>query len=425
MVSSRVAVDYAPASSFGWLDYDEKAAQRMREVLRAFEEKNTIDSLGLGVVRDALADQLFPGTSTIQTRARYFFFVPWIYQHPELRDVAPREVDRKARELEVELIKSLRAGYDNTHGEGVIGAKAGKRTKRLASSVYWNGLATFGLRLYDGRPSELRRMVLELGKRGGRVLRDDNGEVISGGTSLWARVPPPPENFPYEPITMDMTKAEAAYLAEAIQTKRPESLLAYLASRPERVADYEAPWDVEPDELPPKLRELVSHARRFSDVMHGANVLYNVMLCEAAQREGLDPEHAQPDEQRAALEEWEGGLQAQLEDIRRWFSDMPAFWRVVEAAGRVPERTRKFVEWWVRCVAEDPTAPRTNPAVRKQLELREAQIKSPPRLTNRRALERWNGQAFGAAQFSFRFATVQRFMADIAQGVEEDDDALA
>ena len=41
-----------------------------------FQEKESRDELGLGSVRDSFADQLFPGTSTIQTRLRYTLFVP-------------------------------------------------------------------------------------------------------------------------------------------------------------------------------------------------------------------------------------------------------------------------------------------------------------------------------------------------------------
>jgi len=52
----------------------------MLDVINAFSEKDTRDELGFGSVRDAFADTLFPGTSTIQTRARYFLFVPWIYE---------------------------------------------------------------------------------------------------------------------------------------------------------------------------------------------------------------------------------------------------------------------------------------------------------------------------------------------------------
>ena len=46
--------EYAPDSSFGWLDHDAAAAERMREVLQAFEEKSTVDALGFSAIRDAL-----------------------------------------------------------------------------------------------------------------------------------------------------------------------------------------------------------------------------------------------------------------------------------------------------------------------------------------------------------------------------------
>jgi Family of unknown function (DUF6361) len=39
-------------------------------------------SLGLGTIRDAFADMLFPGTSAPRIRPRYFLIVPWIYLRP-------------------------------------------------------------------------------------------------------------------------------------------------------------------------------------------------------------------------------------------------------------------------------------------------------------------------------------------------------
>jgi hypothetical protein len=51
-------------------------------VLDLFREKGTIDELGLGTIRDAFADMLFPGTSAPRTRPRYFLIVPWIYLRP-------------------------------------------------------------------------------------------------------------------------------------------------------------------------------------------------------------------------------------------------------------------------------------------------------------------------------------------------------
>lgn len=81
------------APFIGWVDYSPKERDRMRQALALFKENDTRDELGLGSIRDALADLLFPGTSTIQTRLRYFLFVPWIYQELDRRKVAPDKLD--------------------------------------------------------------------------------------------------------------------------------------------------------------------------------------------------------------------------------------------------------------------------------------------------------------------------------------------
>ena len=68
---------YTPTSSLGWLDLDATASERVATLLRSLDEPGTIDELGLGTVRDALSAMLSPGTSTIQTRLRYFIFLPF------------------------------------------------------------------------------------------------------------------------------------------------------------------------------------------------------------------------------------------------------------------------------------------------------------------------------------------------------------
>ncbi len=56
-------------SAFVWLDYSERERRKMLDVVDLFREHDTRDELGVGSVRDAFADMLFPGTSTIMTRA--------------------------------------------------------------------------------------------------------------------------------------------------------------------------------------------------------------------------------------------------------------------------------------------------------------------------------------------------------------------
>ena len=70
-------------SRFGWVDFDSKQQRKMLDEIKLFRDRDTRDELGIGTIRDAIADYFFPGTTTIQTRARYFMFIPWIYRQTE------------------------------------------------------------------------------------------------------------------------------------------------------------------------------------------------------------------------------------------------------------------------------------------------------------------------------------------------------
>src|SRR6478609_9473752 len=91
------------AATLTWLDHDATDRDRMNRILSLFRERDTRDELGIGVIRDLLADELFPGTSTIQTRLRYMLFVPWIYQRLEARDSSLDQLRDEDRNIEVKL----------------------------------------------------------------------------------------------------------------------------------------------------------------------------------------------------------------------------------------------------------------------------------------------------------------------------------
>src|SRR5690348_1180859 len=105
-------------SSFTWLDYSEYEKRKMLDVINLFKEQTTRDELGIGVIRDGFADMFFPGTSTVQTRARYFFFIPWMYLSMEKKKVVSNRIADKGREAELKLIGHL---LKNGESEGVIG----------------------------------------------------------------------------------------------------------------------------------------------------------------------------------------------------------------------------------------------------------------------------------------------------------------
>lgn len=68
------------APTFAWLDHSESDRRKALDVVDLFRVQDTRDELGIGTVRDALADALFPGISTIQTRDRYLLFISRNYE---------------------------------------------------------------------------------------------------------------------------------------------------------------------------------------------------------------------------------------------------------------------------------------------------------------------------------------------------------
>src|SRR5690606_747827 len=125
-------------SLIAWLDASAEEQRRMRDVIRLFSDRESRDELGLGQLRDGISDALFPGTSTLLTRARYLLFVPWIYQ------LAARSSDpvATADRLERQLTEPLKPSSDNA---GLLGTQAGVTLKALPSSVYWTMLRHYGI----------------------------------------------------------------------------------------------------------------------------------------------------------------------------------------------------------------------------------------------------------------------------------------
>ena len=67
-------------SSIGWIDFSSEHREKVRTVLDLLKKRGVIDELGIGVIRDSFADRMFPGFSTIQTRAKYFTLTAYLVQ---------------------------------------------------------------------------------------------------------------------------------------------------------------------------------------------------------------------------------------------------------------------------------------------------------------------------------------------------------
>jgi hypothetical protein len=136
----------------------------MRDVLSQFREQGTRDELGLAGIRDAFADLMFPGTGALQTRARYFFFVPWMYQDLDRRRYPASEIARRGRKAELDLIDAL---VPNDQ-PGTIGKRAGRNLQRLPSSIYWSGLRRLGILGVPDSQEQFHRRFDRLSTRASR-----------------------------------------------------------------------------------------------------------------------------------------------------------------------------------------------------------------------------------------------------------------
>jgi hypothetical protein len=396
-------------ATLAWLDYSERDRRRALDVVDLLREPSTVDELGLGAVRDAFADALFPGTSTIQTRARYFLFVPWQYLELERLRVPSRQVVARGRRAEIGLIDAL---VDSGEREGVIGIQARKILKRLPSNVYWNGLLAWGIRRFRGS-QPLYHQSLDGFYASPQALVDDDRNPVSGvPPANWdPNLPEAPRGFPKD-ATFHLTAAEAEYLRERIIFNHRDSLLAFLVDEcepTETTFAWEHPqraWFCEP------FGEQLLHARLFSEGMHGAQLLYNLLLAEAVEndewRDSFDE----------AMVDWAALVSRRSAAFADW--DRERFWAIAaECGARVTCRTREFIDAWLDLVLHaDATSIADMQVARQLIVQREYELKvQRARLQNRQALLLWRGDA-GSRQLDYRWGVARTIVNDVLDGLE-------
>jgi hypothetical protein len=388
-------------STLTWLDHDAAQRERMNRVLDLFGEKGTVDQLGFGGIRDAFSDRLFPGTSTIQKRLRYFLFLPWMYLDLEARRIPSRRAGAVARESELRLVEVLRASGET----GFLGEQAGESLKILPSAIYWAGLRSWGILRFPRSRGEYHRALDGLYQRR-RLARDADADS-DDALAIWhPAVPAPPDDWP-DRATLELRREEAGFLQGRILAAHPRSLLALLA-RGGVDTRINYPWE-HPDYASfTDLQKLIlSHARLYSEIKHGAALLYNLMLAE---RKRWDVKVV---EYRAGLDEWSGSLDRPA--LEAWSLD--ELWELTLNQGHtITLGTRRFVEDFVAFVRDDwPLAEHAR--ARQLIEARERRLKGAhSKFHSARALEDWRGDS-GLGRLDYRWKLVQSHLNDLYRGL--------
>jgi hypothetical protein len=293
---------------------------------------------------------------------------------------------------------------------------------RLPSSVYWHGLNVWGIRTFAGAQTQylrsLDRYYAQLHRHGRRATERDVEHDDLVAPNWHAGLIPPPKTFPDE-CSLRLTRAEAQYLSERIRLS-PQcagSLLAELVARHRNHEDVDFVWQLPHlPEVPLKLRELSEHARNFSELTHGAPLLYNLILAEQERwDEGIE-------DYRERFAEWARLIADRSSVLKAW--KRTRFWELAHAGNpRISSPTFDFSNtWWDLVFAADAAKLCNSPIARSLIRDREHKLKKNlARIGNPRARELWNGDS-GSAQLEYRWLISQRLLGDIFKGLEASDD---
>ena len=286
----------------GWIDFSKSERNKVLSVLDRLSEKDTLDELGIAPIRDGFANIFFPGTSTIQTRAKYFLIVPYALKDLELSNESnPNRVLQAFDEMEKACGKQFLDNGDDL--DGIIGSRSleqGIWVKRTPADIYWAGLRNYGiftggtlsLSEYVRAMCALKNQKATLKTLGNKNDNSDDKESDDKDAGDLARIqfwhiPTYTERWMDE-LDIKLTEVEGEFLKHQIMISFPDSMMAYILKN--RMKDIlEAKDFASLDSLihlfPPEIRSDYYLAKTFSDFLYVLRTMYNVIVSDGENNE--------------------------------------------------------------------------------------------------------------------------------------------
>lgn len=282
----------------GWIDFSKQEREKVLDVIQLLKEQGAVDELGIGTIRDGFANYFFPGTSTIQTRAKYFLIVPYVLKEAgegkygtEINK-ALREIDNEERKCGLKLIQGNK--------DGVIGSMNLPRhwVARKPSDIYWYGIKRFGIfrnpelsiREYLSASLKLREMDsgIKLGNHNDEAENehDDNDAGDFTYLKFWT-LPDFNQNW-RENLKIGLLPEEAAFLRKQITENLKGTLFAYLLKNNipvEKYEDFASLSEAVYKDVPEEMQQMMTLANAFNNLVYLARVRYNVMLSSGENEE--------------------------------------------------------------------------------------------------------------------------------------------
>jgi hypothetical protein len=406
-------------SVVAWLDASADEQRRVREIVHLFSQRETQDEVGGRRIVVALSDVLFPGTSVLQSRARYLLFVPWFAKIAVRRKDPVGNFEWMQRQMIKAFLDDTTLS-DQDRLVGLIGREAGPKVKQLPSSAYWTALGAWQILTVPGTVADTLRLA-SLTSRTASHAGADADELAHRTSPVWhAGVGEPPPGFPDQ--TLDggfrLKPGEAEWLRERWLTTTDGSLLAHLARAREPLVGEWAPWRERAcRSAGPEIVAVLDEAERFSLAIDGARLLYNLMVAERYIEKELNRAPVDLDELRELIVEWGEDVRDRATLFNGW--DTQGFWAFVRSRNaRIDEITRRFFDvWFDRAIRADVDGVADDADLREVVAGRERFLKgSQARLRNDKLLAAW--QASPPGRVTYRWSQVSRLVTDVIEGLE-------
>ena len=275
-------------------------------------------------------------------------------------------------------------------------------------------MGTWGLRLFAGTQQQYFASIDRIHTLRKTKRRREDGEAHDGDSpgDTWhpRLIELMPETIP-EGVDLSLTHEESALLLDLWGRNQPKSLLTWLALDAAKTGDMaDADWiwaHPKALEFPQEIRKLLDHGQRFSILVEGAALLYNLQLSELGKREQLAVDYGD------GLIFW---CEQNYHLLIGW--DLEAFWALLSSRGYViGEGTRRFVQSWLEVAIDQGNQVGQSRSARILIEARETQLKGGrSRFRNRAALNQWGGSS-GLQRLNYRWPTAKNFLQEWHAGM--------
>lgn len=412
-ISDLSVSEKEPQSEFGWLFFSKHDREMLDQLLDLEQEENVLDELGIGVLRDIISNRLFPGTATNHTRAKYYFFFPYIlydYQRKCQKNDKPADIFKYVKEKETDLRNRLSKIYGNKEEKGIIGVKrVGKEITILPSEIYWSGIRMFQLITFK-RKSRIRYLssVQKLDLLNYSQSDDDSDNCVN---SLGINVPPPPQNW-MENLSITLNSAEANILEARIIDSVPNSLFPNMLAAGQDLIKFKfrqfVKVQVAKNELNGELIELLKFAHDLSLVTDIAYSGYNFLLQQSVHgNNSLDDWNLRINDYRS---------ESLVQDFNIDFFFQQYFRKLKSPIVR---SAIYFIDDFVKLLRSDSF--NLSSALKQRIIYRERAGKGPrARLSNGNFSDLKENQRLGLKNLQFRYDKAKYLVSEILEGKNND-----